>query len=95
VTAGQDHIRYRELATPTGFMTKSNAGVPTYAGQTHAVFVTQCTLVVVEVRMTLDVAGSIRECATVEKALILTKDRQVCPQESLKSHGIRQPPVGM
>jgi len=95
VTAGQGHIRYRELAISTLFMTESDTGVLTYAGQAYAVFVTQCTLVIVEVCMTLNVVMNVSKCAMVGKALIITKDRQVCPQESLKSHGIRQPPIGM
>ena len=76
-------------------MTESDTGVSTYAGQAHTIFITHCTLVIVKVCVTLDVVRNVNKCVMVGKALILTKDRQVCPQESLKSHGIRQPPVGV
>jgi len=95
MTARQGHIRYWELAIPALFVTESDAGMLTYACQAHAVFVTPCTLVIVQIRMALDVVTNVSKCATAGKAFIITKDRQVCPQESLNSHGIRQPPVGV
>ena len=55
VTARQGHVGYRELAISTLFVTESDAGVLTYACQAHAIFVTPCTLVIVEIRVALDV----------------------------------------
>ena len=53
VIAGQGHIRDRELAFAARLMTASDAGMLSYAGQARAIFVTQCTLVIVKVRVTL------------------------------------------
>jgi len=53
VTAGQGHIRDRELAISARLMAESDAGVLTYAGQAYTVLVTQRALVIIEVRMTL------------------------------------------
>jgi len=73
-------------------MTESDAGVLTYAGQAHTVFITQCALMVIKVRMTLGVR-KVKKHTTEGNRFFLTRDRQVCPHESLKLHGIKQPPV--
>ena len=52
MTAGQGHIRDRELAI-AGLIAESDAGVLTYTGQAHTVLVTQHALVIVKVCMTL------------------------------------------
>jgi hypothetical protein len=54
VTTGQRHIGDRELAISTGFITESDAGVLTHAGQAHAFFIAERTLVIIKVCMTLD-----------------------------------------
>lgn len=94
MSTGQEHIRDRELAIAAGLMTESDAGVLTYAGQARTFFVTQGTLVIVKVRVTLGGHGRSEKVYSGRKAL-LTVDRQLCPQESLNSHGSKQPPVGM
>ena len=93
MTTGQDDIGGRELAISAGLMAESDAGVLTYAGQAHAILVTQHTLVVIEVCVTL---GGCEKCEKVCYGWEnLTKDWQICPQESLNLHGIRQPPVNV
>jgi hypothetical protein len=57
VTAGQGHIGHREPAIAAGFMTEAVAGMLTYAGQALAGFVTQRTLVIVKVCVTLSICG--------------------------------------
>jgi hypothetical protein len=74
-------------------MTESDARMLAFASQAHTVLVTECALVIIEVCMTLDDQEKGEERTAVVKVFILTTDRQVCPQESLKSHGSRQPPV--
>lgn len=54
VTTRQSHIREREFAIATSLITESDAGVQTDAGQACTLFVTHRTLVIIEVRMTLD-----------------------------------------
>jgi hypothetical protein len=72
----------------------SDAGMLTYAGQARTVFVAQCTLVIIKVRVTLGSYGE-SEKEYGGRQAVLTVDRQLCPQESLNSQGSRQPPVGM
>ena len=55
-------------------MTEPDAGVLTYAGQAHTVFVTHHALMVIKVCMAL--AGR-EKVDTGEQKLSLTKDRQV------------------
>lgn len=52
MTTGQENIGDREGAISAGLMTEFDAGVLADAGQSRAWLVTECALVVVEVRMT-------------------------------------------
>ena len=53
MTTGQGNIGDREGAISAGFVAEFDAGVLANAGQTRTWLVTECALVVVEVRMTL------------------------------------------
>ena len=53
MTAGQGYVGDWEIAIPTGLVTKSDAGVLTYADQAHTALITQRTLVVIKVRVAL------------------------------------------
>jgi len=53
MTTGQGYVGDWEVAVSTRLVTKPDAWMLTYAGQAHAVFVTQHTPVVVKVRVAL------------------------------------------
>jgi len=69
MTAGQDYVRDWELAIAARLMTASDTGMLAYADQARAVFVTQRTLVVIKVRVTLE---KVRKCTVgVKKSSLL------------------------
>ena len=72
MTAGQDHIRYRELEIPVGFMTESDARVLVYAYQACAALATRVLLLLSRSAWRWVFVIKVRNCIRVEKILFLT-----------------------